>query len=72
MYFVYKCLGYQVMKIDTYRLCNCAIVMGIVIMVISIAIFLLSVSVLLVNEVYDTVWGEPCVCEGVADGNKQT
>ena len=52
------------MKIDIYRLCNCAIVMGIVIMVISIAIFLLSVSVLLVNEVYDTVWGEPCVCEG--------
>ena len=53
------------MKIDIHKLCNCAIMMGIVIMVISIAIFLLSVSVLLVNDVYNTVWGEPCVCEGV-------
>ena len=53
------------MKFDIYKLCNHAIVMGIVIMVISIAILLLCASVLLANDVYDTVWGETCVCEGV-------
>ena len=64
MYFVYKCLGYLVMKIDIHRVCDRAVGVAIVIMIVAIAIFLLSASVLLVNDVYDTVWGEPCVCEG--------
>ena len=52
------------MKIDIHRLCDRAVGVAIVIMIVAIAIFLLSASVLLVNDVYDTVWDKPCVCEG--------
>ena len=56
------------MKFDIYKLCDRAVGVAIVIMIVAIAISFLCASVLLANDVYDTVWGEPCVCEGVDNG----
>ena len=53
------------MKIDIHKLCDRAVGVAIVIMIVAIAILLLCASVLLANDVYNTVWGEPCVCEEV-------
>ena len=52
------------MKIDIHKLCDRAVAVAIVIMIVAIAILLLCASVLLANDVYDTVWGESCVYKG--------
>lgn len=58
------------MKIDYDKLLFFIINICLTSMVIVISIFLVSICALLIDGVIDIIWGEPCVCEGVAEETK--